>query len=91
LEEQLPKTSVLVDEASDAPFPDTEELSSLISSPSSSSPGDIACGEEGVAKLNDDHSHHLDIRGISLLPRAKFWQLFILLGLLTGVGLMTIK
>ncbi|KAH0556938.1 hypothetical protein GP486_005277 [Trichoglossum hirsutum] len=79
------------EEASDAPFPDTEELSSLISSPSSPRPGDVAYDQEGVTEANGDRSHHLDIRGIKLLPEAKFWQLFTLLGLLTGVGLMTIN
>jgi hypothetical protein len=34
---------------------------------------------------------HLDIRGFALLPHAEFWQLFLMLGLMTGIGLMTIK
>ncbi|KAI9783764.1 MAG: hypothetical protein M1839_003100 [Geoglossum umbratile] len=81
----------LVNEASDSPCPDIEETLSLISSSSSSSPGDVICEEEGVVKAHGDDSHHLDIRGMSLLPKAEFWQLFALLGLLTGVGLMTIN
>lgn len=40
---------------------------------------------------DDDYSRTLDIRGLALLPRAKFWQIWIMLGLLTGIGLMTIK
>ena len=48
---------------------------------------------------NSKHSHsdkpfdtpHLDIRGFALLPLLEFWQLFCMLGLLTGIGLMTIK
>jgi hypothetical protein len=48
---------------------------------------------------NSKHSHsdktldspHLDIRGFALLPLPEFWQLFCMLGLLTGIGLMTIK
>ncbi|EZF16038.1 hypothetical protein H112_05872 [Trichophyton rubrum D6] len=32
-----------------------------------------------------------DIRGLSLLPTPEFWQLFLLLGISTGVGLMTIN
>ena len=40
---------------------------------------------------DDDDVPHVDIRGLALLPRLDFWQLFVLLGILTGVGLMTIK
>ncbi|KAI9055003.1 hypothetical protein LZ554_002145 [Drepanopeziza brunnea f. sp. 'monogermtubi'] len=32
-----------------------------------------------------------DIRGFKMLPMIEFWQLFILMGILTGVGLMTIN
>ncbi|KAL6248099.1 hypothetical protein RBB50_005447 [Rhinocladiella similis] len=32
-----------------------------------------------------------DIRGFALLPLPEFWQLFSMLGLLTGIGLMTIN
>jgi hypothetical protein len=37
------------------------------------------------------NSHHVDITGFALLNRPEFWQIWILMGLLTGVGLMTIK
>ena len=37
------------------------------------------------------HSHKPDITGFRLLRTPKFWQLFIMLGLLCGVGLMTIN
>ena len=40
---------------------------------------------------DDDDVPHVDIRGLALLPRLDFWQLFVLLGILTGIGLMTIK
>lgn len=36
-------------------------------------------------------SDAIDIRGLAMLPHIRFWQLFLLLGLLTGVGLMTVK
>ncbi|KAI9769811.1 MAG: hypothetical protein M1840_003805 [Geoglossum simile] len=81
----------LVNEASAISYSGIEETSSLISSSSSSSPGDVAYDEEGVVNANSDNSHHLDIRGMGLLPKVEFWQLFILMGLLTGVGLMTIN
>ena len=42
-------------------------------------------------KSKDDLSHQLDIRGVTLLSRMEFWQLFSLMGLLAGIGLMTIK
>jgi hypothetical protein len=49
---------------------------------------------ESSKHLESDRNHehpHLDVRGFALLPHAEFWQLFIMMGLLTGVGLMTIK
>ena len=33
----------------------------------------------------------IDITGLALLSKSEFWQLWVLMGLLTGVGLMTIK
>jgi hypothetical protein len=36
-------------------------------------------------------SHKKDITGWALAKSPSFWNLFILLGLLCGVGLMTIK
>ena len=38
-----------------------------------------------------DRSHRVDIRGLKLLRTAEFWQLFSIMGILTGIGLMTIK
>lgn len=68
---------------------DTDETSSLLSK-SSSIPGDLPYGQADEVKTNHN-SHHSDIRGLAMLPRVEFWQLFLLLGILTGVGLMTIK
>ncbi|KAK5146925.1 hypothetical protein LTR04_000950, partial [Oleoguttula sp. CCFEE 6159] len=67
---------------------DADERSSLVSK-SSSGPGDLS-GPEEVAN-QDRRSHKPDITGIALLPKPEFWQLFVMLGLLTGVGLMTIN
>jgi hypothetical protein len=72
-------------------FRESHEGSSLISNPSASGSGhhspqksvDLPDTEPGVP--------HLDIRGFALLPRAEFWLLFLMLGLMTGIGLMTIK
>jgi hypothetical protein len=38
-----------------------------------------------------DHSHRVDIRGFRMLPFQRFWQLFSIMGILAGIGLMTIK
>ncbi|TKA70857.1 hypothetical protein B0A55_04981 [Friedmanniomyces simplex] len=68
-----------------------DETSSLVGSDDTSSPGDVP-----ERKHHPDHSHHHhhpkpEITGFQLLRTPKFWQLFILLGLLCGVGLMTIN
>jgi hypothetical protein len=36
-------------------------------------------------------SHHTDIRGLAMLRKIEFWQLFLSMGLLSGIGLMTIN
>lgn len=36
-------------------------------------------------------SQRLEITGFAIVRMIEFWQLFIILGLLAGVGLMTIK
>lgn len=55
-----------------------------------SAPGDLD-DEEDESDTNRDRSHYLDISGRVLLKYIEFYQLFFLLGSLTGVGLMTIK
>ena len=62
-----------------------EETPSLLSSPG---PGD----DPGNPKENQEQdSPHPDVRGFAMLKHVKFYQLFIILGLFTGIGLMTIK
>ncbi|KAF2136765.1 uncharacterized protein K452DRAFT_236919 [Aplosporella prunicola CBS 121167] len=51
--------------------------------------GDIS--PEDDTKSHGNHSHRAEISGLALLRTVECWQLFILLGLLTGVGLMTIN
>ncbi|KAF2837230.1 MFS general substrate transporter [Patellaria atrata CBS 101060] len=66
-----------------------DETSSLMSK-DSGGPGDISPDDE--ARHHEDlRLHRLDITGMALLSRPEFWQLFVMLGLLTGVGLMTIN
>ncbi|KAF2258998.1 MFS general substrate transporter [Lojkania enalia] len=63
---------------------DTDENSSLMSGP-----GDVI--ENDPRSHSTSHSHGLDVTGLALLYKIEFWQLWILMGLLTGVGLMTIN
>lgn len=71
------------------------ETSSLVASSESSGPEDI--DQEILAVRRNSHysvhSCHVgqEISGTTLLRTPKFWQLFILLALLCGVGLMTIN
>ena len=65
--------------------PDADETSSLMSAPGDVDPEDTAL------KDANRHLHHIDISGTAILKHVEFYQLFILLGSLTGVGLMTIK
>ena len=94
LHDNTTKDSAIFDHGALASNQDTDETSSLISKSSSSSPGDIPFGDDD-AKSTSGHTnqnpHRVDIRGIALLYKVQFWQLFLLLGLLTGIGLMTIK
>jgi hypothetical protein len=64
--------------------PSTEESSLL------SAPGDIINGDDAASKKSA-HSHSIDVTGLALLYKPDFWQLWVLMGLLSGVGLMTIK
>jgi len=42
-------------------------------------------------RKNNIDGVHVDIRGIALVKEIDFWLLWFMLGLMTGVGLMTIK
>jgi len=47
--------------------------------------------DEEWAKHSTQEEKHVELTGTALLKEFKFWQLFLMLGLLSGVGLMTIK
>lgn len=64
---------------------DADENSSLMSGP-----GDISA-EGDTSNHDTQHSHRPDITGLALLSKIEFWQLWTLLGVLTGTGLMTIN
>ncbi len=66
--------------------PRTSETSSLMSR-SSSLPGDVLV----QSSVDMDRSHRVDIRGWKLLRNIEFWQFFSIMGILSGIGLMTIK
>ena len=83
--ENPPTDIAIIKEPEDPKFGDTE-TSSLLSK--SSGPCDVLDINQGAG--NDD-SHQIDIRGFALLSHTKFYTLWIMLGLMTGVGLMTIK
>ena len=81
------KDHILVSEGVEIPNSDADESSSLMSKSSLHSG---PYGGDGDAKITHNPDH-LDVRGVALLTRVEFWQLFSILGLLTGIGLMTIK
>lgn len=76
--------------------PDLGEASSLVRSSRESV-------HEGHPNRNTDEDHddalsdvtidlpHPDIRGLAMLAKVEFWQLFLAMALLSGLGLMTIK
>ncbi|OJD19854.1 hypothetical protein AJ78_00214 [Emergomyces pasteurianus Ep9510] len=74
-----------------APILDPDETSSLMArsiSPRSSK--DSFYDEDSPVNPRRD-SRYADVRGWSMISTVEFWQLFILLGLFTGIGLMTIN
>lgn len=75
----------------EGPNQSTEETSSLLSKSSASGPGDIPYRDGSAGPEANRDSHRADIRGLAMLSKMKFYQLWLLMGLLTGIGLMTIK
>ena len=75
----------------EGPNQSTEETSSLLSKSSASGPGDIPYRNGSAGPEANRDLHRADIRGLALLSRMKFYQLWLMMGLLTGIGLMTIK
>ena len=73
------------------PSQDAEEASSLLSKSSGSYPDDVLYRADEAKGTVDHDSHKIDIRGLALLSHMKFYLLWSLLGLLTGIGLMTIN
>ncbi|KAI0490128.1 MFS general substrate transporter [Xylaria cf. heliscus] len=68
---------------------EADERSSLISqSTTTSSMQDEILVQTSIDR---DRSHRVDIRGWNLLKSFEFWQLFTIMGILSGIGLMTIN
>ena len=80
-------------DSSDLPsdLKDVDETSSLISKDSASVPGDVVNQENHIEHAGDRDLRQPDVRGFDLLRKIEFYQLFSMLGLFTGFGLMTIK
>ncbi|KAI0444776.1 MFS general substrate transporter [Xylaria telfairii] len=75
--------------SSSSPPDEADERSSLMSQCSTtSSMQDEILVQTSVDK---DRSHRVDIRGWNLLKSFEFWQLFLIMGILSGIGLMTIN
>lgn len=83
-----PATLAPQDTVDAPPQEEVDETSSLMSKSSSSPslPGDVY-----LSSVDKDRSHRIDIRGMRLLKNVDFWQQFAILGILAGIGLMTIK
>ncbi|KAI4252848.1 MAG: hypothetical protein LQ352_004048 [Teloschistes flavicans] len=96
-----PQASTLLHPASDGKSEDIQiggpsdkepdETSSLMSKSASSTPGDVPYRPVGSQPTPENDLHHVDIRGLAVLKEVEFYQLWLLLGILTGVGLMTIN
>lgn len=79
------KNSSLIEASEETNYAD--ETSSLLSYASNN-----AVLDDGPRKDSTAHdSHGIDIRGLAMLQHLEFYHIFLLLGLLTGIGLMTIK
>lgn len=68
--------------------PEAGETSSLMSRPTSQAGDDDPLVGNHI---DFDRSHRVDIRGFTLLGTLGFWQLFAIMGILAGVGIMTIN
>lgn len=68
---------------------ETDETSSLVSK-SDIRPSFDTLDEDFIDDVAVE-AHHPDIRGLAMIKHVEFWQLFLTMALLSGIGLMTIK
>ncbi|RAK96408.1 putative MFS transporter [Aspergillus ibericus CBS 121593] len=73
--------------------PDIDETSSLVSKVPSRQSQELLNEHDEEDALSDvsPNSPHPDVRGLAMLPKIEFWQLFLTMALLSGIGLMTIN
>jgi Nodulin-like len=76
------------DSAAEDPDVNMHETSSLLSR---SSDSDSEEDGFGSGRLKGDEPDGTDIRGLALLAKSGFWELFFMFGLFSGIGLMNIK
>jgi hypothetical protein len=67
-----------------------DERSSLVSKNDHTRPSFDTLDDDFLNEVAIE-SHHLDIRGLAMLRKVEFWQLFLTMALLSGIGLMTIN
>ncbi|KAL1978991.1 hypothetical protein VTN96DRAFT_7556 [Rasamsonia emersonii] len=70
---------------------DTDETSSLVSKTTTPRESEDRSHEAEMPAEMGNSSHYPDVRGLALLSKLEFWQLFLIMGLLSGIGLMTIN
>ncbi|TGJ80401.1 hypothetical protein E0Z10_g8367 [Xylaria hypoxylon] len=84
---ESPRQSIAVEPVGHGTSPaEADETCSLLSD-TSSLPGEVLV----QSSVDMDRSHRVDIRGWKLLGNLEFWQLFTIMGILSGIGLMTIN
>ncbi|KAE8358700.1 MFS transporter [Aspergillus caelatus] len=71
--------------------PDLDETSSLVSKSTPRQSREVYHEEDDALSDVGVGSPHPDIRGLAMLPKVEFWQLFLTMALLSGIGLMTIN
>lgn len=67
-----------------------DERSSLVSNDDYPRPSFDTLDDDYLDKVVTE-THHQDVRGLTMLRTVEFWQLFLTMALLSGIGLMTIN
>ncbi|KAL6836881.1 serine incorporator domain-containing protein [Trichoderma sp. SZMC 28015] len=92
LDTSSPGTPPAPDASRAAIFSDTEAGEDApIDETSTLMPEAVTADIVGRSSVDQDVSHRVDIRGVKLLFSLDFWQLFSMMAILAGTGLMTIN
>ena len=70
---------------------EVNETSTLLYKADSRSSRDPLVDGDDTAQDVVPNIPHSDVRGLAMLAKLEFWQLFLVMALLSGIGLMTIK